>query len=66
MHEIQSNLLWIGHALDVREPQGLFDMGISAIVDVAYDEPTAKLPRQLTSFTVTVPVFLSLGAVGSH
>lgn len=48
MHEIQSNLLWIGHALDVREPQGLFDMGISAIVDVAYDEPTAKLPRQLT------------------
>lgn len=23
-------------------------MGISAIVDVAYDEPTAKLPRQLT------------------
>ena len=48
MHEIYPDLLWLGHALDVREPQGLFDVGINAVVDVAYDEPPAQLPRQLT------------------
>ena len=48
MHEVQNNLLWIGHALDVREPQHLFDVGISAVIDVAYEEPCAQLPRQLT------------------
>lgn len=47
MVEIHSNLLWIGHALDVREPQKLFDHGIRAVVDVAYEEPCAQPPRQL-------------------
>jgi len=48
MHEIHPNLLWIGHALDVSEPRPLFDAGITAIVDVAYEEPPAQIPRQLT------------------
>ena len=48
MHEIHPNLLWIGHALDVREPRPLFDAGITAVIDVAYEEPPAKIPRQLT------------------
>ena len=48
MQEIHSDSLWIGHALDIREPRPLFDLGISAVVDVAYDEPSASLPRQLT------------------
>ena len=48
MHEIHSNLLWIGHALDVREPRALFDAGITAVIDVAYEELPAQLPRQLT------------------
>ena len=47
MHEIHSNLLWLGHALDIREPRSLFDVGVEAVVDVAYEEPPAQLPRQL-------------------
>ena len=47
MTEIESGLLWLGHALDIREPRDLFDAGIQAIVDVAYEEPPAQLPRQL-------------------
>src|SRR5690606_38022168 len=39
---------WIGHALDVRDPRQLFDNGITAVVDVAYEEPPALIPRQLT------------------
>jgi len=48
MHEIHPNLLWIGHALDVRESRPLFDAGITAVVDVAYEEPPSQIPRQLT------------------
>ena len=48
MHEIHPNLLWIGHAIDVREPRPLFDAGITAVIDVAYEEPPVKIPRQLT------------------
>lgn len=48
MHQIYPNLLWIGHAFDVREPQPLFDAGITTVIDVAYEEPPAQIPRQLT------------------
>ena len=48
MHEIHPNLLWIGHAIDVREPQPIFNAGITAVIDVAYEEPPAQIPRQLT------------------
>lgn len=47
MYEIYPGLLWIGHALDVREPRALFDEGIAAVIDIAYEEPPALLPRQL-------------------
>ncbi len=47
MQEIHPNLLWLGHALDVREPRALFDAEIAAVVDVAFEEPPAQLPRQL-------------------
>lgn len=47
MHEIHPDLLWLGHAIDVREPGPLFDAGISAVVDIAFEEPPAQLPRQL-------------------
>ena len=47
MHEIHPDLLWVGHALDVREPRPLFDAGIAAVVDVAFEEPPAQLPRGL-------------------
>lgn len=47
MHEIHPDLFWIGHAFDIREPTPLFDAGITAVVDVAFEEPPALLPRQL-------------------
>jgi len=47
MHEVHPDLLWIGHAFDIREPRALFDLKISAVVDVAYEEPPSPTPRQL-------------------
>ena len=47
MHEIHSNLLWIGHSFDVRQPRPLFDAGITAVIDVAYEEPPAQIPRSI-------------------
>ncbi|MEO1998677.1 MAG: protein phosphatase [Planctomycetaceae bacterium] len=47
MHQIQPHLLWVGHAFDVREPRPVFDAEIAAVVDVAFEEPPAQLPRQL-------------------
>lgn len=48
MHEIHSQRLWLGHAIDVRgEPRALLETGIAAIVDVAYEEPAASPPRSL-------------------
>ncbi|GAB5514651.1 protein-tyrosine phosphatase family protein [Rhodopirellula baltica] len=47
MHELHPSLLWLGHAFDVRGPRPLFDAGITAVVDVAFEEPPAQLPRQL-------------------
>jgi protein-tyrosine phosphatase len=47
MHQIQPNLLWVGHAFDVREPRPLFEAEIAAVVDVAFEEQPAQLPRQL-------------------
>jgi len=48
VHELHSNLLWLGHAFDIRKPRPLFDADITAVVDVAYEEPPANLPRQLS------------------
>ena len=47
MIEIQPNLLWLGNAHDVQNFEAIFDNGISAVVDVAYEEPATLLPRQL-------------------
>ena len=50
MHEVHPNSLWIGNASDIRNPELLFKNEISAVVDVAIDEPPAQLPRQLMYF----------------
>ena len=47
MQIIYSDLLWIGNACDLRNPKSLFDACISAVVDVAYEEEPARLPREL-------------------
>jgi len=47
MREIHSTRLWTGNAREARDAEALFAAGISAVVDVAYEEPPAQLPRQL-------------------
>ena len=47
MRKIHSELLWTGNARDARTPQELFATGISAVVDLAYEESPAELPRQM-------------------
>jgi len=47
MHEILSGRLWLGHALDIRNPAELFNQQIAAVVDLAYEEPAAQLPREM-------------------
>ncbi len=47
MLEVHRELLWIGNAVDIRTHENLLDAEISAVVDVAYEELPAQLPRQL-------------------
>ena len=47
MHEIIPQQLWLGNALDARNPRRLFELAIAAIVDLAREEPSAQLPREL-------------------
>jgi hypothetical protein len=47
MRSISSHRLWIGHAGDLRDPRGILDAEISAVIDLAADEPVAVLPREL-------------------
>ncbi len=46
MHAVVPGLLWTGNARDARDPHTLFDSGIAAVVDLAYEESPAELPRQ--------------------
>ncbi|MFZ5829601.1 MAG: protein-tyrosine phosphatase family protein [Planctomycetota bacterium] len=39
--------LWIGNARDARDARELFDAGIGAVVDLAFEEPPAVLPREI-------------------
>ncbi|MEL6106398.1 MAG: dual specificity protein phosphatase [Planctomycetota bacterium] len=47
MHELLPKRLWIANAIEARDARMLFDLGIEAVVDVAYEEAPARLPRQL-------------------
>ena len=47
MNQVESCLLWIGHAADGRDWPGLFDRGIRAIVQLAIEEPPIQPPREL-------------------
>jgi protein-tyrosine phosphatase len=38
--------LWLGHVGDVRDASKLVEAGISAVVDLALNEPSATLPRE--------------------
>jgi hypothetical protein len=45
MRPIADLPLWIGNARDARSPRELYDLGVAAIVDLAYEEAPAELPR---------------------
>jgi hypothetical protein len=47
MHEFILGRLWLGNAFDLRDPRRLLNVGIEAVVDLAYEEPPAALPRDI-------------------
>lgn len=46
MHEVVTGTLWVGNARDARDPRGLHDAGIVAVVDLAHEEPPPQLGRE--------------------
>jgi hypothetical protein len=47
MRPIEAELLWIGHAGDLRDPRAVLSEGIEAVVELADNEPGASLSREL-------------------
>lgn len=47
MREIFPELLWIGNARDARDVTGVLDRGITAVVDLALEEPPIQFPRDI-------------------
>jgi hypothetical protein len=47
MRQIVPYSLWLGHAGDGRDFRAVFDSGIRAVVQLAAEEPTLPLPRDL-------------------
>ena len=47
MHEVVPQTLWIGNTVEARTARDLLDAGVVAIVDLAYEEQPAELPRSL-------------------
>jgi hypothetical protein len=48
MRQIQPYALWLGHEGDARDLRHLLSMGLTALVDLALNEPPATLTRELT------------------
>lgn len=47
MHRIPDSSLWLGHAGDARDSETLLSAGLIAVVDLALEEPPARLIREL-------------------
>ena len=47
MRRIPEYLLWVGHAGEARRSHEVLAAGIIAVVDLALEEPSAKLIREL-------------------
>lgn len=45
MHQIPPHTLWIGTTGDLRDWRRLYDLGIRAVMHVAYEEPPLTLPH---------------------
>lgn len=49
MREVIPSKLWIGNALDAREVSSVLGMGITAVIDLAIEEPPIQFPRDITN-----------------
>jgi hypothetical protein len=47
MREVLPGRLWIGNSQDVRNWERVVDAGILTVIDLAAEEPTAKVPRSI-------------------
>ena len=47
MREVRAGLLWVGNALDGCDFTRLFEYGICAVMQLAYEEPPISPPREL-------------------
>src|SRR5262245_10068921 len=47
MRQIAPHALWLGHAADGEDFRNIFDAGIKAVVQLAAEEATIEMPRQL-------------------
>src|SRR5262249_28272917 len=47
MHQVPQHQLWLGNVGDVWDPRAVLDVGITALVDLAENEPLPKIPRDL-------------------
>ncbi len=47
VHQVPGYSLWLGHAGDARDSDGLLSAGLIAVVDLALEEPPARLIREL-------------------
>lgn len=48
MREVIPGSLWLGNARDARDVKAVLDLGISAVVDLAIEEPPIQFPREVT------------------
>lgn len=47
MREVIAGILWIGNARDARDIRGILDKEITAVVDLAAEEPPIVYPREI-------------------
>ena len=47
MREVIPQQLWFGNSRDARDPRRLHDLGIAAVVDLAFEELPSQLPRDM-------------------
>ncbi len=47
MREVIPGTLWIGNALDARDVKGVLALGITAVIDLAIEEPPIQFPRDI-------------------
>ena len=47
MQAVGDGSLWIGNTTDLRKPAALYEAGVAAVVDLAYEAAPTVLPRDL-------------------